>query len=641
MKILMVATEFPPIIGGGGRYVENLIIGLSKKGIKVKLLTSGDIDQTIKVNTNLEIKRYKLFKDIYFGRGNFVDGVNQIVEEIKIEKPDIIHTHHSVESVMVQAANTNFSIPHVITHHKTPGYLKNLDMLNGKWSVFKFTNIVNSKNVFIAPSITFTKSLINSGVNSRKIFQIYPGVDRSVYRKLNDNKDTEKLRKRLGIDEDNILILLPTQVRQRKGIKFALEALSKISIGSKKINVLVTGLPSLEDREKKILVEKLLPNKLINLDKTFEDEEMAILYNIANVVLLPSEAEGLGICLLEAMACETPIIATDVVGINEVIMDRVNGRLVKFGDHKSLAKAIIDLLLNEKLRQSCIKNGLLVLEQKFNLELQAKEHLKVYKSLCQKKIVEGQVLNTEGIQKILYSTLSYRKILDNKKTVACIIIGSIPEGKYIPGWSDIDMICLSDSPDLKYFDDITILETEIKTLTGVKTGIEVVDDKNLRAASADAELAENFIKYIKNFYNRMDKQKILFVTKDFLLPIFDKKLVAAVSISGHALQTLGYMYKYLKMDNISNKEVMRKIIKNTLFLMQSNLLVKHGIFIDDYGKVIKSYATFNRELNYSVLNKYFKLRYFWGKMSEEDVTKTDILLCWKLFQEIADKNILS
>ena len=84
VKILMMAMEFPPIVGGGGRYVENLIKGLSQQDIYVELLTSGGTDEKLSINKNLEIKRYKLFKDLYLGRGNFIEGVNQIIKEIEI-----------------------------------------------------------------------------------------------------------------------------------------------------------------------------------------------------------------------------------------------------------------------------------------------------------------------------------------------------------------------------------------------------------------------------------------------------------------------------------------------------------------------------------------------------------------------------
>lgn len=639
----MIATEFPPILGGGGRYVENLIKGLSEQDVQILLLTSGEEDEEYSINKNLKIKRYKLFRNIYFGQGNFIEGVNQIIKEMKVYKPDIIHSHHSTESLMVQAANINFSIPHIITHHKTPEYRESMYLLNGKWSVFKFTNRADSNSLFVAPSKAFVKSLIDSGVDEENIFQIYPGLDQTIYKKIDDVKKLEEMRNKLDIDRKDVLILLPTQIRQRKGVEFALQSLSHVVVEGKKINVLVTGLPFLEIKRQKELVEKLLPNRLLTINETFKDEEMPILYNTADLVLLTSEAEGLGTCLLEAMACETSVIGTDVIGINEVITDSFNGRLVKFGDCELLAKEVINILSDKSMKQSLIKNGLTVLSEKFNLELQAKEHIKIYKNLFSNKLTVDQILKTEDILKVLNSLQSYKEIIEDETTIAFILIGSIPDKKYIPGWSDIDLICLVDKPHLEFFTKISVLERAINKITGVKTGIEVVNYENIKSATQNSKLAENFVKYMKNFYQKIDNEKVLFLRKDMELPFFNKKVVSNTSLVVHTLQTLALMNKFMKDRKTfeNRKDSLRKIVKNILFLMQSYLLIKDNLFEDDYEEVIKTYCKSYPKLNCEMLSKYFTNRYIWKDTKDANINKDQIDNLWSLFQFVARENILA
>lgn len=641
MKILMIATEFSPIIGGGGRYVENLVTELSKQGIEVRLLTSGELDEEISISKNLTIKRCKLLNDLYFGKGNFMEGVNQIIKEIETEMPDVIHTHHSLESLMVQAANINYSIPHIITHHKTPEYREEKYKLNGKWSVFKFTNKIDDKDLFIAPSMAFVSSLIDSGVEENKIFQIYPGVDQSIYKKINNSKTLVDMKTRLNIGKNDILILLPTQVRQRKGVEFALKTLAKLRIESKNIKVLITGLPFLSAEKQKELSEILLPNQIIKVEKVFKDEEMPILYNISDLVLLTSEAEGLGMCLLEAMACQTPIIGTDVMGINEVITDGFNGGLVKFGDQKSLKEKIIGLLFNKPLKEKYIKNSLSLLKEKFNLTNQAVKHTEIYeKCSSQKPYKQNITLKISDIKNILNLTKTYKDLIDNNSTVAFLLIGSIPENKYIPGWSDIDLICLADNPDLEFFTRIASLEQEINSFTGVKTGIEVVDYKNLTKATIHPVLAENFVKYIKNFYEKVDKAKVLFLKNGNVLPFFDDNVVSKISLTVHTLQTVNYMNKYLKTTSKEKqKEVIRKIIKNILFVMQSYLLIKHNLFVEDYELVIKEYSIYNPKLDYGIIDQYFKNRHSWNAIRDKEISDQDISACWNLFQKVVTKSL--
>ena len=72
-------------------------------------------------------------------------------------------------------------------------------------------------------------------------------------------------------------------------------------------------------------------------------------YAAANVFVLPSEWEAFGIVLLEAMACGTPIVASDVGGIPNVVGDI--GRIFKYGDIRALAGNIVDILDNEELER--------------------------------------------------------------------------------------------------------------------------------------------------------------------------------------------------------------------------------------------------------------------------------------------------
>ncbi len=643
MKVLMIATEFPPIIGGGGRYVENLIKGLSEQDVQVQLLTSGETDEELSVNKNLKIKRYRLFRDLYFGRGNFIEGVNEIIKYIELDKPDLIHSHHSIESLMVQVANLNYSIPHIITHHKTPEYRGEKYKLNGKWSVFKFVNQLSDRNYFIAASSAFVNSLIDSGINETRIFQVYPGVDQSIYKKIDDSEILGKMEKRLGVDNNDILVLIPAQIRQRKGIEFALQSLSKLSFDGKKIKVLITGTSLAPVEMVNKLKKALLPNELIKIDSPFEDKEMPSLYSIADVVVLPSEAEGLGMCLLEAMACQTPIVGTNVMGINEVLTDNLNGKVVEFGDKKGLSKAVVEMLKNSVLREKCVQNGLLLLQNKFNLRHQADKHIETYRKVIGQDAnsYNRRVLTVSDIQKILNSIGIYKKILENKSTIAFMLIGSIPGGKYIPGWSDIDLICLANRPDINFLNYISGLEKELQNTTGVKTGIEVVDYQNLKLATKNPLMAENFVKYMKNFYRHVDNQKIIFLRDGYELPVFSKKVVAKTSLVTHSLQTLAYMNKFLKeKDTYKNrKDSLRKIIKNTLFIMQGYLLVKEGLFTDDYEAVIQVYSKSHPGLDCRILSVYFSNRIFWRDMKEENIKKEEITSLWRLFQSVAQQNI--
>ena len=113
MKILMIGLEFPPIRGGGGTYVHNLINGLAKQGVQILTITSGERDCVEKIDNYLTIKRYRNFLELYEDRGGVVLGVDQIIKEIRDFCPDIIHTQHSIANLLARIANENYGIPHL------------------------------------------------------------------------------------------------------------------------------------------------------------------------------------------------------------------------------------------------------------------------------------------------------------------------------------------------------------------------------------------------------------------------------------------------------------------------------------------------------------------------------------------------
>jgi glycosyltransferase involved in cell wall biosynthesis/ADP-ribose pyrophosphatase YjhB (NUDIX family) len=389
--ILILAMEYPPMVGGGGTYTHNLAKGLAKNGAQIVLVTSGKRDLTETVNKNLTIKRFRVFEDLYLGKGNIIEGINILVDQVKKIGPDILQTHHSVESLIGKIANLNFGLPHFIVHHKTPEYQNRLTEINGKWSLHSFVNQHTNNNPrFIALSKAYKECLLQHEVSKNLITIIYPGVDTSIFKRVNPLLVTQ-LKRKLGLDNDTV-ILVPTKIRKRKGIDFLTNSLSGFSIKSKKIKLIITGLSENGmDNFKKIVKERIKPVELIEHDG-FSSEEMPVLYNLASVTVLPSKAEGLGMAILEAMACGCPVIGTNVMGINEVIKNGYNGTLIPFGNANRLKESIKEIVRNRSVRNKYIKNGYKTLKEKFNLDLQARRHMELYS-----RVITGQKHSAGGV----------------------------------------------------------------------------------------------------------------------------------------------------------------------------------------------------------------------------------------------------
>ena len=393
MKVLLVHMEFPSIIGGGGRYTQNLIKGLSNSGVETVLVTSGTSDSDERIGDFLIIKRFKIFSDLYLRKGDLIKAIDILIDQIKSELPDILHTEHSLETLIGQIANLNFGLPHFVTHHKTPICEYEKIIKNGKWALYDFVNKSNSVK-YIESSNAFKNNLLQSGVSKDIIEVVYPGVDRDVFKKIVDNNLYERIRDKLHLRKDDFVILIPCLIRKRKGLEFLANAFSKLRLSGREIKIIITGLPKSQEENDWInkIKKLMLPNEIVDHGE-FNDDDMPVLYNLADVTILGSEAEGLGISLLEAMSCGCPVVGTNVIGINEVIEDGYNGRLCEYGNIKDLNEAIGDIAEKGDVKDRCIKNAYLTLDTKFNLKNQALKHIELYKkSLEEVKQSSGGVL---------------------------------------------------------------------------------------------------------------------------------------------------------------------------------------------------------------------------------------------------------
>ena len=218
MKILYICFEFPPEIGGGSTYNQNLTNYLSKENSQVVVFTGGD-NVILGVNENLTLIRSENIKNIYQSKGDYLKVVDDLIKIIKEYQPDIIHTLQYMETLVAQVANKNFMLPLVVSHHKTPEYTKSTVRKNSKWSYFDYVNN-DYVDCYISPSNTFTKSLLQSlnSIEIDKIIQIYPGVN-PIYKKIDDMNSLRSIKDKIKITDGDKLILFPLKIRKRKCLR--------------------------------------------------------------------------------------------------------------------------------------------------------------------------------------------------------------------------------------------------------------------------------------------------------------------------------------------------------------------------------------------------------------------------------------
>ncbi|MDP3918840.1 MAG: glycosyltransferase [Nanoarchaeota archaeon] len=247
--------------------------------------------------------------------------------------------------------------------------------------IMKYVNKVVLKN---ADYITF-----NSNYMMEESLKIAKPKKCSVIHNILDSEkfkpQESNLRKKLNIDKNTKVILFLGLLVEKKGLPYLVNAFKKIHEEDNN-TVLIIGGHGIElDHLKKLgtklnIIDKMIFLGHIEADKTPE------LFNIADIFILPSiidsqgETETLGVVLLEAMACEKPVIASRIGGIIDFVDDKV-GYLVEPKNSDQIAEKAILLLKDEKKRKELGKAGRKRVLEKFSAEKLTQDLLKVYKEV--------------------------------------------------------------------------------------------------------------------------------------------------------------------------------------------------------------------------------------------------------------------
>lgn len=238
-----------------------------------------------------------------------------------------------------------------------------------------------------AKNATLTVTI--SEYSRRKILQFY-GVDETKIRIVPNGVDTQKfkpsencepMKRQIGID-NKLCILFVGRLIPRKGLPYLIEAAKQILKEFNQTLFLIVGDGPLRNHLVSHLEKMNLSDNFAFLGDVSE-KALPTLYNCADIFVLPSIQEGQGIALLEAQATAKPIVAFDVGGIREAIIDRETGLLVK-PDSRELADALMKLLVNWSLREKMGRRGREFVMDNFSWDICAQKMLQVYREALAK-----------------------------------------------------------------------------------------------------------------------------------------------------------------------------------------------------------------------------------------------------------------
>lgn len=201
-------------------------------------------------------------------------------------------------------------------------------------------------------------------VDKRNVYIVYNGVETDLFRP--DQEQRRNTRKTLAILNEEKVLLFFGFVTKQKGLHLIIKALPTILKNNKYVKLMIVGEGEYLDEARLMLKQSGLENYAI-FTGHIPHKDASHYINASDIFVMPTlRQEGLPFALIEAMACQKPVIASRIGGIPSVIVDGINGLLISPGDVSALAEKVISLLNNKNLSDKLAENARKKVIQKFS-----------------------------------------------------------------------------------------------------------------------------------------------------------------------------------------------------------------------------------------------------------------------------------
>ncbi len=258
----------------------------------------------------------------------------------------------------------------VTTFHGTYNFKNNFKKFYNSVMVRSSLIIAGSNFIFSHIKENYSKYLDNK----KKLLVIFRGINVDYFDPTTKlESDEKKLLTKWEIEKDKKIILLPGRLTSWKGQELFIEAINLVNteLGYEAFYGIILGSDQGRDLYKKKLIRLTEQYRMMNQIKFIDScKDMALAYKISDIVVSASiEPEAFGRVAVEAQSMEKPIIASNIGGSNETIIDDKTGFLFESGNPKALSQKILKVLsLDESSLKTIGIEGRKNIIQKFNVE---------------------------------------------------------------------------------------------------------------------------------------------------------------------------------------------------------------------------------------------------------------------------------
>jgi glycosyltransferase involved in cell wall biosynthesis len=377
----MITPEFPPKIGGLGGYVHKLSKEMIKRGHEVVVITRGSWEglKTARVD-GIEVYRVPYIHVYPLLLHTHQIFQNMILKQLRSEL-DLVHVHHPI------CPPINTTLPVIVTLHASVG-----------------SGSIESQNFYSSgriprPLFSLMRSYVKASerrmleradcittVSNALVNELHSlhGLDATSIRVLGNGVDTDVFEPGKAKPNDKT-VLYTGHLAYNKGLIDLVEAARHVLHIYPDVSFVLTGRGPIE-RELRGMIARMNMTNNFRFVGFVERSTLIELYQNATVYVFPSYYEGLPTSVLEAMACGTPVVASAIDGIPEVVIDGKNGFTVPVKNPKAIANAIVRLLEDEELRERIGRTARQTILDRFSWNMVANRALEYYRTLTESRV---------------------------------------------------------------------------------------------------------------------------------------------------------------------------------------------------------------------------------------------------------------
>ena len=396
MKVAFLTREFPPeVYGGAGVYAEHL---------------AGKLADLVELTVHCfgsprpgapAVRDYQPWTALA-GPAPHIGALQSMSVDLAmaaaVEGTDLVHSNTWYTNLAGHLAKLLYKVPHVATAHSLePLRSWKAEQLGGGYAVSSFCEktALEAADAIIAVSRQMRRDVLRCypDIDPERVLVVHNGIDTEAYRPVSD---TETLI-RYGIDPDRPVVVFVGRITRQKGIVHLLRAAHHIPATAQL--VLCAAAPDTREiaREFEELTAELrsIRGDVFWIDEMLPRQELVEVVSAATVFVCPSIYEPFGLVNVEAMACETAVVATSTGGIPEIVVEGETGLLVPLGETDpvtgepdnpeafalALARAVNRLLQDPELARRMGRAGRMLAVERFSWTAAAGKTVEVYRQV--------------------------------------------------------------------------------------------------------------------------------------------------------------------------------------------------------------------------------------------------------------------